>query len=304
VGNIDANPCFAKLGYWADINDPNIIVEPDDPNAVWIDGDYHLKSEAGRWDPISESWVLDAVTSPCIDRGDPDSPVGEEPDPNGGIVNMGAYGGTQQASMSIGWPQPLILVHWKLDEIEGIFAHESVHGEDAVVSGNPLWQPTGGQLDGALQLDGVDDCAITNPVLNPGDCIFSIFAWIKGGVPGQVIVSQQATANWLATDDEGNLMTELKSSDHLAGPLLSQTAITDGQWHCIGLVWDGSNRTLYVDGVAVANDTQPGLEDSQMGLYIGVDKNYAPGTFWSGLVDDVRIYSEALTAEEIAAMVQ
>ena len=99
-GNIDADPCFADPGYWSDANDPNIAVEPNDPNAVWIDGDYHLKSQAGRWDPNSQSWVVDDVTSPCIDAGDPNSPIGHEPFPNGGIINMGAYGGTAEASKS------------------------------------------------------------------------------------------------------------------------------------------------------------------------------------------------------------
>ncbi|GAG79252.1 unnamed protein product, partial [marine sediment metagenome] len=35
LGNIDADPCFAELGYWADVNDQNIVVEPNDPNAIW-----------------------------------------------------------------------------------------------------------------------------------------------------------------------------------------------------------------------------------------------------------------------------
>jgi hypothetical protein len=91
-GNIDADPLFASAGYWADVNDPN---------AVWVDGDYHLKSQAGRWDRVSESWVIDDVTSPCIDAGDPNMPVGDEPEPNGGRINMGAYGGTAEASKSI-----------------------------------------------------------------------------------------------------------------------------------------------------------------------------------------------------------
>jgi hypothetical protein len=30
--------------------------------------------------------------------GDPNSPVGNEPEPNGDIINMGAYGGTVEAS--------------------------------------------------------------------------------------------------------------------------------------------------------------------------------------------------------------
>jgi len=94
MGNIDENPLFVDPGYW----DPNGT--PGDPNAVWVDGDYHLKSQAGRWDPASESWIQDDVTSPCIDTGDPNSPIGHEPFPNGGIINMGAYGGTVEASKS------------------------------------------------------------------------------------------------------------------------------------------------------------------------------------------------------------
>jgi parallel beta-helix repeat protein len=94
-GNIDKDPCFASPGYW----DPNGT--PEDVNDdFWVDGDYHLMSQAGRWDPNAQSWVKDNVTSPCIDAGDPMSPIGLEPFPNGGIINMGAYGGTAEASKS------------------------------------------------------------------------------------------------------------------------------------------------------------------------------------------------------------
>jgi hypothetical protein len=77
----------------------NIDVEPLFVNAD--EGDYHLKSQAGRWNPNSHSWIRDDVMSPCIDAGDPNTPVGDEPEPNGGIINMGAFGGTQQASISL-----------------------------------------------------------------------------------------------------------------------------------------------------------------------------------------------------------
>jgi hypothetical protein len=94
-GNIDVDPCFAQPGYW----DPNGT--PQYPNDdFWVDGDYHLKSQAGRWDPNTQTWIIDEVTSPCIDAGDPASPIGPEPFPNGGIINMGAYGGTAEASKS------------------------------------------------------------------------------------------------------------------------------------------------------------------------------------------------------------
>lgn len=100
VGNINVDPSFVEPGCWVDVNDPNIGVEPNDPNAVWVEGDYHLKSQAGRWEPFSQTWVQDDVASPCVDAGDPMSPVGHEPFPNGGRVNMGAYGGTVEASKS------------------------------------------------------------------------------------------------------------------------------------------------------------------------------------------------------------
>ena len=94
-GNIDKDPCFAKPGYW----DPNGT--PQDSNDdFWVDGDYHLKSQAGRWDANEGRWTIDEVTSLCIDAGDPANPIGLEPFPNGGIINMGAYGGTTEASKS------------------------------------------------------------------------------------------------------------------------------------------------------------------------------------------------------------
>jgi hypothetical protein len=94
-GNIDIDPFFVDPGYWDANGTPN---HPKDD--FWVDGDYHLKSEAGRWDPNSKSWVLDDVNSPCIDAGDPNICIGFEPNPNGGVVNMGAYGGTAKASLS------------------------------------------------------------------------------------------------------------------------------------------------------------------------------------------------------------
>ena len=100
LGNTRSDPLLARPGYWADPADPDTVVARENPDAVWMNGDYHLKSQAGRWDPAAGSWLRDEVTSPAIDAGDPASPIGHEPAPNGGIVNMGAYGGTTEASLS------------------------------------------------------------------------------------------------------------------------------------------------------------------------------------------------------------
>ncbi|TKJ33298.1 MAG: hypothetical protein CEE38_20840 [Planctomycetes bacterium B3_Pla] len=187
-----------------------------------------------------------------------------------------------------------LAAHWALDETEGEIAYDSAGLNDAFVIGGALWQPSGGQVDGALEFDGVDDSVIAGPVLNPANAPLSVFAWIKGGAPGQAVISQQGGANWLMLDAEGKLMTELTSPGRSAVPLLSETAITDGHWHRIGFVWDGLLRTLYVDGIAVAEDTQDSLESSSNGLYIGCGKTMQSGTFFYGLIDDVRIYSRAV----------
>lgn len=93
--NISEDPLFFLEGFLSDNGTPEN--EDDD---FWVPGDYHLQSQTGRWDPVSIEWVNDIIHSPCIDAGDPNSPVGDELYPNGNRINMGAYGGTDQASMS------------------------------------------------------------------------------------------------------------------------------------------------------------------------------------------------------------
>ena len=90
-------------------------------------------------------------------------------------------------------------------------------------------------------------------------------------------------------------MTQLEGIGRAGCPLTSQTVVTDGGWHRLGLTWDGSNRILYADGLEVAKDTQAQLGGSAEGLYIGAGKNLEAGSFFSGLIDDVRIYNRAIT---------
>lgn len=94
-GNFDADPCFVALGYWDTNGTPDDLTDD-----VWIPGDCHLKSQAGDWDRETETWVLDDVTSPYMDAGDPNGFLGAGPFPNGGYFNLGAYGGAREASRS------------------------------------------------------------------------------------------------------------------------------------------------------------------------------------------------------------
>lgn len=87
IGNIEVEPLFA------DVNNE----------------DYHLQSEGWRWDSKRKRWHYDEVSSPCLDAGNPGSPLANEvlaaPDDPNSVwgtnvrINMGAYGGTAEASM-------------------------------------------------------------------------------------------------------------------------------------------------------------------------------------------------------------
>jgi len=111
-GNISVDPCFVRLGYRSRLPDSY----PYDAG-TWVDGDYHLSSQGWRYSAsLSHGmhWVWDEQTSLCIDTGNPGSALGAEllavpndlaNDHGSNIrINMGAYGGTAEASLAPpGW---------------------------------------------------------------------------------------------------------------------------------------------------------------------------------------------------------
>lgn len=108
-GNISNNPIF---------------VDPASDN-------YHLQSRMGHYAADSNGWVLDAQSSPCIDKGNPGNSPLQELEPNGGLINMGAYGGTAFASKSPGqWPNDADINH------DGIVNFKDL----AILSQNWLWE--------------------------------------------------------------------------------------------------------------------------------------------------------------------
>jgi len=253
---------------------------------------------------LNDDWKVDlrdfAVLAACWKTDDLRADIGPVPRPDGvldvqDLALMGEY-----------WlkeiPELGLFAHWKLDETEGFIPHDSAGDHNAfVLVQNPLWRPTGGKIGGALELDGIDDSVSTPFVLNPAEGAFSVFAWVKGGGPEQAIISQAGGVNWLAAGtSQGKLMTELKAPGRYGTPLFSEAVIIDGEWHRVGLTWDGTNRILYVDGVEVAKGAQSTLAGSTGGLYIGAGSagRGEPGSFWSGLIDDIKIYDRAVTPSE------
>ncbi len=95
VGNFGDDPLFVQSGSW--------IFGPDDQSLdddTCIEGDCHLQSQAGSFSSAYLVWKADAQSSPCIDAGRTSDNYNLEPMPNGGRINIGAYGNTVQASKS------------------------------------------------------------------------------------------------------------------------------------------------------------------------------------------------------------
>jgi len=209
-------------------------------------------------------------------------------------------------------PPVELIAYWGLDEADGGTAYDSVGKFDGTLNGEPQWQPADGKKDGALGFDGTDDYVSTPFVLDPALGSFSVFAWVKGGVPGQGIMSQEGGTNWLMSDPtDGALRTDLKEpakegrgAAPAGPPLISSTVVTDGDWHRVGFVRNGGNRILYVDGMEVASDTAADIESASGGLYFGAGNGLEPASFFSGLIDDIRIYDVALSPDKIAALAQ
>lgn len=196
---------------------------------------------------------------------------------------------------------------WKFDDGSGNTVFDSSgYGKNGTIHGEPTWRPSGGRIYGALEFDGTDDYVATDFVLDPSRGPFSAFVWIKDGVAGRTVISQTKGTGygqkWLCTSPtQGQLMTPLTPRGRFATPLTSQTVITDNRWHHIGLVWDGLDMRLYVDGEEAAKYTgiMSGLRASNGGLYFGAGETLSKSDFWSGLIDDVRIYDQALNPSQV-----
>ncbi len=125
----------ATLGEWREATGKDSISISEDPLFVdEVSGDYHLSSTGGSWH--GGAWAADGMSSPCIDAGDPASGYSNESSPNGGRVNLGAYGNTDQASKT---PNRRFLTL-----LEPVGGENWASGDQSI-----RWRRTGGAWDGA-----------------------------------------------------------------------------------------------------------------------------------------------------------
>jgi hypothetical protein len=205
---------------------------------------------------------------------------------------------------------------WKLDSNAD---DSSATGANGTVVGEPVW--VAGMIDGALELDGVDDYVdCGNPaVLDFGTGDFTISAWIK------LTTVERATVYAKGGDNSGgirytlamgesndNKMTLTTDDDSSKRQARGDTVVNDGAWHHVVGVRSGNMSHVYVDGVLDGSVDLPEGYDlsgtSQANALIGAITDAQDPTgatlekFFTGTIDDVRVYDLALSDAEIAAL--
>lgn len=207
---------------------------------------------------------------------------------------------------SVGPGNACLIARWKLDEVSGALAKDSAGTNNATLRNGPVWQPTAGKFSGALSFDGVDDyldCG-NSTAFNLGQQV-TLAAWVNTQDAGK-----SAHRDWLSKGDHTytlkyNVLNQVEFCIY-DGAWFTATypagSSFNGAWHHVAGTYDGSAAKLYVDGALQATTPHVGHTETRThNLYIGANSELA-GRNSHSLIDDVRIYSCALTAAEVGLL--
>ncbi len=208
---------------------------------------------------------------------------------------------TQLYNQGAGFPSASNLVgYWPFGEGTGTTtADASGNSNTGTLTNGPTWT-TAGKYGNGISFDGVNDyVSFANPPTT-GTGSFSIFAWIKTSVTGtrKNIISYGTEAGSRAMYLFVNTSNQIAfDKSNVAGPTSAAT-VTDGNWHYVGVVNNASTVQIYVDGVSSGSSASltPDISGSGQNA-IGFTPTYLQ--YFTGTIDDVRIYNTALTAGQV-----
>lgn len=203
------------------------------------------------------------------------------------------------------------LGHWKLDETSGSIAYDSsAAGRNAVYYGSPTLGVNSSNVD---ELGTAIDLNGSSQYVSPGSSLLNN-------------LGQFTIAGWVYLDDDRSGTSFFGQNDviefgilyadaqlHLwtanGGELFVPNILNTGRWIHVAAVGDGTAISVYVNGTLVAmgghslasvGQTTYGTSSFPFGIGQGVFEG--SGQYLDGRVDDVRIYSRPLCAEEIEAL--
>jgi hypothetical protein len=198
--------------------------------------------------------------------------------------------------------------YWRFDEDSGSIAYDSSgNGHNGTVTG-ATWVP--GYINSALSFNGTTNYVVTPDI--PLSNAFSVSAWVNPAVTTQTGYARIAETEYnnglyLGADSSGNkykfIVNSGSGSTGSCGASFGCAqggTITSG-WHLIVGTFDGTTAILYVDNAEVASDTLRAPANTSYPLYIG-RYDASSGYGWNGFLDEVRLYSRALSGGEVTAL--
>ena len=220
------------------------------------------------------------------------------------------------ASPAIGDLEDGLVSYYKLDDGSGLIATDSVGDNDGVLSDDVelMWGP--GYDGGALVNTAVDTAsgvAIPTTGMSATAGTAAMWGYLADPQPetdGRYFFGHTAQGSW--ADRIQIYMQEGTTPSRLLDIGLGATHAHDTdimelpmeEWLHVALTWDNGAYVVYVDGDEVSRGTYTGLSTLHGHADIGNDGSSAPYEAFAGLLDEVRIYNRAVSADEVTEIVE
>ncbi len=218
---------------------------------------------------------------------------------------------------------PNLVGWWRLDEGAGDVALDSSGQENHGALSDAAWVVPGWNMTGAcVELDRVGFVDLGNPdAINFGNVDWTVTAWVNTTITG-TSESERGTifangGDWgggirftlcVAELTEG-MVTLTCDDDSTKVQVTATTAVNDGEWHFVVGQREATTVRVYTDGVAEGENTVPATYNlsgtSQHNAYLGAITDHRDASLkktYAGLIDDVRIFSAALSADELVSV--
>lgn len=206
---------------------------------------------------------------------------------------------------------PTLAGLWLFDEDGGdVVADSSGNGNDGVMSGAE-W--TDGKFGSALQFTGTGCVTVPHAEsLSIEEGAISITAWITqdGSASGWCTVIckgpfADTTENYAVFSETGLAFIcttlTMDSGERWWTTSGDGSLPIDSEWHHFATTYDGEELKYYLDGEEVAVYAKTGdLTSNEEDLTIGCRSN--DGTNWGGILDELALFSRALTEEEVKSI--
>jgi N-acetylneuraminic acid mutarotase len=293
---------------------PEITSQPQ-ANAVYADSNVSFSVTAeGKY--LTYQWKKDGSsltgeTNATLTITDANA---TQHDGNYSVVVSNDFGSVESGEILVDvnttWSTDGLVGWWKFDETNGTIAYDSSgNGNDGNLTGGPTWAT--GKIGGALSFDGVDDYVLIPATTDLDLMRLTISTWVystnfdHNGFIFEKTADGNVNTQYNLFIQNSELRFRVKPINSSYSDTKVDQSILSG-WSFITSSYNSSKRKLFVNGQLVAsNDFNETIATNPNGISLigayafnSIGSNY----FFNGLIDDVRIYDRALSAEEVQAL--